>query len=182
MTAPPPRCCRGVDRRGRPLVAAAKHHPPRCASAPVLALRKISTATCPGSSRPRVVCLEGARAIHDVPIDFAMEQLAAVADQPLPGSKGFAEKPVGFTPATTGGVNDWILWRAMNANYRLGTPEGAQRLAKLAASDGVPVPIRVEALRDLGDWDTPPGRDRIMNLCGMAADASKLARDAAAGG
>ena len=82
-----------------------------------------------------------------------------------------------------GGVNDWILWRAMNANYRLGTPEGAQRLAKLASTEGVPVPIRVEALRDLGDWDTPPGRDRLMNLwrpLPAAGRDAKVARDAAA--
>jgi quinoprotein glucose dehydrogenase len=168
-----------------PLVEAAKHESPSVRLGAVLALRKMQHGDVAAflQDKDRVVMLEAARAIHDVPIEFAMEQLAAVADQTLPKEKGFAEKPVGFTPATTGGVNDWILWRATNANYRLGTPEGAQRLAKLAANDAVPTAIRVEALRDLGDWETPPGRDRIMNLWRpMAAGRdAKAARDAAAG-
>ncbi|HEY2250371.1 MAG TPA: HEAT repeat domain-containing protein, partial [Planctomycetaceae bacterium] len=87
---------------------------------------------------------EAARAINDVPIADAMPQLAALA-----GRRGLS--------AST-------LYRVINANFRLGTPERAQSVASIAADADAPAAIRVEATAALGDWGAPSGRDRVMGL------------------
>jgi quinoprotein glucose dehydrogenase len=107
---------------------------------------------------PRLV-LEAARAINDVPIPAAFPPLAALIDR-----AGLAEP---------------VLYRVLNAHFRLGRPENAGAVAAFAARDSLPEALRVEALRELGDWEKPSGRDRIMGLwrplaprpVGVAADA-----------
>ncbi|MEW4566306.1 PVC-type heme-binding CxxCH protein [Tautonia sp. JC769] len=92
---------------------------------------------------PRLV-LEAARAINDAPIDGAAAKLADLtvnAEMPLP-----------------------LLRRVLNANLKLGGPDAADRLAQVAANDGMPETIRVEALAILADWADPRGRDRIVGL------------------
>jgi putative heme-binding domain-containing protein len=57
-----------------------------------------------------------------------------------------------------------MLLRIVNANFRLGTPQAARRLAALARDTGLPERIRTEALLALGHWKTPPARDRLLGL------------------
>lgn len=89
-----------------------------------------------------LIVAEAARAIYDLPISGAMEDLAKLADQP--------------------GNSEPVLRRALNANYRLGGAEHAARVARLAASPSIPEELRIDALRSLQDWATPSGRDRLL--------------------
>jgi quinoprotein glucose dehydrogenase len=57
-----------------------------------------------------------------------------------------------------------LLRRVVNANYRLGQPEHAQRLAALSLNAQVPEAIRAEAVTALGNWAKPSGRDAITGL------------------
>ncbi|WP_161602334.1 PVC-type heme-binding CxxCH protein [Tautonia marina] len=92
---------------------------------------------------PRLV-LEAARAINDAPIDGAAAKLAALEvtpEMPLP-----------------------LLRRVLNANLKVGGPEGAGTLARIAVDGAMPEPIRAEALDILANWDDPSGRDRVVGL------------------
>jgi quinoprotein glucose dehydrogenase len=109
--------------------------------------------------------LEAARAVNDLTITAggAMDRLAEVATRP--------------------GMTEPVLYRALNANYRIGTPtgprtdgavqagsgrkpviDGAKDLATFAARSDVPPTTRIEALRMLGLWARPSGRDRVTGL------------------
>jgi quinoprotein glucose dehydrogenase len=92
---------------------------------------------------PRLV-VEAARAIYDVPIPAALPRLAALIGRP------------GLAPP--------LLLRVLNAHFRLGRPENASALAAFAARADAPEALRAEALRQLGDWATPSGRDRVLGL------------------
>jgi quinoprotein glucose dehydrogenase len=92
---------------------------------------------------PRLV-LEAARAINDVPITAALPQLAALSRRT--------------------GLSEPLLYRVLNAHFRLGRPENAAAIASLAARADIPEALRIEALRELGDWARPSGRDRIVGL------------------
>ncbi|MBN8249872.1 MAG: hypothetical protein J0L84_20820, partial [Verrucomicrobia bacterium] len=74
------------------------------------------------------------------------------ADQPLPWGDA---PPDHLTP---------LLLRVVNANFRIGTPESAERLAALAARTDLPERIRTEALHGLATWATPAPRDRIVGV------------------
>jgi len=56
----------------------------------------------------------------------------------------------------------WVLRRAVNANFRLGSPSNAAALGVFAARTDAPESVRVEAIEDLGDWAKPPGRDKVV--------------------
>jgi len=84
------------------------------------------------------IVLEAARAIHDLPIDEALPQLAALA-----------------TSTTT---SDPLLRRILNANYRLGN---ADAVAAIAARGDAPEVVRRIALRNLQQWAAPPQRDQF---------------------
>jgi quinoprotein glucose dehydrogenase len=90
---------------------------------------------------PRFVA-EAARAIHDVPIPAALPDLAALLEKP-------------------GCYDDSVLYRALNAHFRLGLAENATAVAEFAARAGRTTPLRLEALRMLGDWTKPGRRDRV---------------------
>ncbi|MSU35732.1 MAG: c-type cytochrome [Pedosphaera sp.] len=92
---------------------------------------------------PRVVN-EVAHAINDEPISGAMDQLAAMIQRPQSG--------------------DPLVRRVLNANFRWGTPESAEALARFAASGDAPENARIEALHMLADWPKNLGRDRITGL------------------
>jgi quinoprotein glucose dehydrogenase len=110
-------------------------------------------------SDPRIV-LEAARAIHDTYIELARPALAALI-------------------AKTG-LDERVIARVLNSNYRLGTPEAAQALAAFAASEAQPEKWRIEALQLLGEWQSPSNLDRVMNLYRPLAPRDvKVARDAA---
>ncbi|MGE5193426.1 MAG: PVC-type heme-binding CxxCH protein, partial [Deltaproteobacteria bacterium] len=87
---------------------------------------------------------EAARAINDVPMNDAMPQLAALAGSP--------------------GLTEAMLYRVVNANFRLGKAEHAQAIAAIAADSDLPEAIRIEAVSALGDWAAPSGRDRVLGL------------------
>ncbi|HND55837.1 MAG TPA: c-type cytochrome, partial [Pirellulaceae bacterium] len=90
------------------------------------------------------VVLEAARGIHDEPIEAALPALAAV--------------PLG--PASS----DALARRVVNASYRTGEANGAARLAGVAARGDLPEALRLEALKGLGEWNSPPTRDRVLNI------------------
>jgi quinoprotein glucose dehydrogenase len=92
---------------------------------------------------PRIVT-EAARAIHDVPIPDALPKLAALLDRP--------KQP------------EFVLWRALNANFRLGDAKSAAAVARFAASAEAPEKLRIEAVKMLGAWADPGRRDRVTGL------------------
>jgi quinoprotein glucose dehydrogenase len=92
---------------------------------------------------PRLV-LEATRAINDVPIHAALPKLAALIERP--------------------GLPEPVAYRVLNANFRLGKPENATALAAFAGRGSGAEALRVEALRLLGEWAAPSGRDRVVGL------------------
>lgn len=114
--------------------------------AAVLALRKLRSlyvAKFLDDTTPQVVA-EAARAINDVPIDPAMPNLAALIRRQ--------------------GVAKEVLYRVLNAAFRIGTPDMAREVASFATRNDVPVELRIEAVKCLGDWSKPPVRDRIIGV------------------
>lgn len=88
--------------------------------------------------------LEAARAINDEPINGAMQELAALVTQ------------------TT--TSEPLLRRVLNANFHFGTTKTAGALATFAMKGEAPENMRIEALQELGDWEHPSGRDRVVGL------------------
>jgi quinoprotein glucose dehydrogenase len=124
----------------------AKDPAPGVRLAALLAWRRLGSddvAQFLNDKEPRLV-LEAARAINDVPIPWAFADLAALSSR-----KGLAEP---------------LLHRVLNANFRLGQAHNAAALAAVAARADVPEALRLEALRMLGQWQKPSGRDRIVGL------------------
>ncbi len=114
-------------------------------------------------SEPRLA-LEAARAIHDVPIDGAMNELALRIDKRHGGA---------------GEEYDALLRRVLNANFRLGKAEHAAALAMYAGRDDAPEHLRVEAIAMLGDWQKPSPRDRVLgNWRPLASRDPAVAADA----
>lgn len=114
--------------------------------ATVLAYRKLGServARFLSDPDPKVRA-EAVRAIHDAHIDPALPALAALISQPnLPRE---------------------VLFRVLNAHFRLGKPENAMALAQFSAKKDSPDALRVLALKMLGDWVAPPRRDYITGL------------------
>ncbi len=130
-----------------------------------------------------LLVLEAARAIDDVPITNALPALAALAEpaklDALLGQFA-ALKPAPAPVPAPGAIRDvradqplpWgdtpidqltpMLLRVVNANFRVGTPEAARRLAVLAARSDLSDLVRTEALHDLAAWAGPHPRDRIV--------------------
>ncbi|MEK6261948.1 MAG: PVC-type heme-binding CxxCH protein [Planctomycetota bacterium] len=110
----------------------------------VLALRRLSDPNVAGflNDAEPLVMLEAARAIHDVPIPDAMPALAKLADKP--------------------GLSDPLLRRVMNAHFRLGQLDNAKAVASMAANPLLDDVLRVEAITELLDWNTPPPLDRVL--------------------
>jgi quinoprotein glucose dehydrogenase len=126
--------------------AVARDPSPSVRLAALLAMRRLQMpeiARFLSDVEPRLV-LEAGRAINDQPVEKAMPELAALI--------------------TRTGLPETLLYRVLNANFRVGRPENAEALAKFAGRSDVPVTACVEALSYLGNWATPPGRDRIVGL------------------
>lgn len=87
---------------------------------------------------------EAARAIHDVPIDKALPELAALIERPS--------------------QSEPLLRRVLNANYRLGGEDHAAAIAAYAARHDAPEAMRLEALEMLGAWAAPSSRDRVLGM------------------
>jgi quinoprotein glucose dehydrogenase len=131
------------------IATAARHQSEAARMAALLALRRLERTEVAHflNDKNERIALEAARAINDLPISGAMRELAALAD-----TSNLAK----FRPE--------ILRRVLNANYRYGTADSAKRVAALALNEPLPEDIRVEALRDLAEWERPSGRDRITGL------------------
>ena len=65
---------------------------------------------------------------------------------------------------TTKHSNDAFLRRSLNANYRLGSEESAERLVQFALSQKHSIELRREALVCLFSWDMPPVLDRVEGI------------------
>jgi len=103
---------------------------------------------------------EAALAINDAPIDAATAALAA-----------FLKKPI---------TDEAVMLRAINATFRLGTPEHATALATYAARADAPAFLRAEALAQLALWPAPPQRDRIVGVYRPFTEKTREAASAAA--
>jgi len=128
------------------LLAHAKHPSAAVRLGVLLALRRLGSeqiAEFLSDTDPALV-VEAARAIHDEPIPAALPQLAAL-----------------ITRSTQ---DDALLRRVLNANYRLGSHESAAALAKFAGHNDSPEAMRLEALKMLGEWAKPSGRDRVLGM------------------
>jgi quinoprotein glucose dehydrogenase len=145
---------------GKIIDAASKDSSAAVRLAALLAMRRLQSAS--GISRflddadPRLV-LEAARAIVDQPIPEALPRLAA-----LSGRTGLAQP---------------LVRRIINANFRLGSPDNALALAKMASRSDLESTDRLEALACLGDWENPSPLDRTTGLSRPLA--SRPAGDAA---
>ncbi len=100
---------------------------------------------------------EAAHAINDAPINEAMPALAKLA---------FAKSPGGGAPSAIvpmDGKDEPLALRVLNANFRIGTNDGANALALFAVRGSVES-LRVEALELLAQWPKPAARDRVLGI------------------
>lgn len=128
------------------LVAFAHHASPNVRRAALLTWRRQrnpEVARFLNDPSPSLV-YEAARAINDLPIQQALPALAEKLL--LPTSPHH------------------ILSRAVNAHFRLGTPQNAQALAQFASSTTNPPNARADAILALQQWPNPPPLDRVMGL------------------
>jgi quinoprotein glucose dehydrogenase len=138
--------------------AAMKDESPAVRLAVAVALRRLHApeiADLLTDPDPRIAT-EAARAIHDEPIAEGLPKLAAMLDRP--------KQP------------EFLLWRALNANYLLGKSENATALVLFAGRGDVPEALRVEALKLLGAWAHPGRRDPVT---GLIHEHDLVERDAA---
>ena len=118
----------------------------------LLALRRLQRAEISrflSDPEPSLV-LEAARAINDQPIYGVEAELAALIKRPL--------------------KDEALLRRVLNANRRHGTAATAAALADFSARSDAPETMRIEALRMLGEWPHPSGRDPIIGCWRPIAD------------
>jgi quinoprotein glucose dehydrogenase len=103
---------------------------------------------------PHIVA-EAARAIHDVQLPPGVPEGAHTIVDDLPKLAALVESP---------NLPEGVLYRALNANFRLGKPENAKALARFASRDDAPARLRAEAVEMLGEWAKPARRDRVTGL------------------
>jgi quinoprotein glucose dehydrogenase len=129
------------------LVGCATHESTSVRLAVVLALRHQASPVVRSfliDTDPRIA-LEAARVLHDVVGDpLAGKPLADRLNRP--------------------GQSEFFTARALNAHFRLGGEENAIAIARFAARFDAPPKLRLEAVRLLGMWASPPRRDRITGL------------------
>jgi quinoprotein glucose dehydrogenase len=109
----------------------------------VLALRRMESDKLDvflNDTEPKIAA-EAARAIHDQNLMKPMEALAKLT--------------------TNSNSDDGITFRMLSANFKLGTAEHADRLAKFAADVSAKDYLRAAALKLLADWAKPSKRDHI---------------------
>ncbi len=125
------------------------------------------------------VAVEAARAINDVPIEGAQAQLASLLDTRQAAGAAWLQRTLEASKADPNKLTHALLWRVLNANFRQGTAAHANAVAAFATRSEVPAELRLEALRMLGDWSKPSGRDRIVGLWRPLKERSpQIAREA----
>jgi quinoprotein glucose dehydrogenase len=90
---------------------------------------------------PQIV-LEAVRAIHDLPIESDMPQIAALI--------------------TRTNLHEFAMTRVLNANFRLGQLENGIALSEYAGRTNAPENLRAAAIHYLSMWGTPPQRDVLL--------------------
>jgi quinoprotein glucose dehydrogenase len=147
---------------GQELVSCEKHESPAVRMAAVLALRHQDNAVVwpfLDDADPKIAT-EAARALHDVVLD-------PLSGQELAERLGKPNQP------------EFFLYRALNANFRLGEAKNAAAVAHFAANPAAPEKLRVEAVKLLGAWTKPGRRDRITGLTqDLAPRDPKIATEA----
>lgn len=93
------------------------------------------------------IVTEAARAINDLHLNTSLPSLAAMT----PLLKGTFAKT----------MPESLSRRVINANFRLGDLEHAQRVFSLVIEPGLSMSVRKEALAALLDWPSPGSRDRV---------------------
>jgi quinoprotein glucose dehydrogenase len=157
----------GINDRDA-LRSAARDVSPAVRMASLLAMRRLEmpeVARFLADADSRLV-VEAARAINDVPINAGLPELAVLSRRT--------------------GLSEPVLYRVINANFRLGKRENAAALATLAGRPDLSEAVRLEALRALRDWANPPPLDRVVGLSRPlpprpAADATEALRPALGG-
>jgi quinoprotein glucose dehydrogenase len=96
------------------------------------------------------IVAEAARVINDLPLEDSFPALASLA--------------VSLRGPTAATFPEALVRRIINANYRLGRVENAQRVLAIATEPALSLPIRAEALRTLIDWDQAGPRDRVTGV------------------
>ena len=127
----------------------------------LLTLRRLGRAEIAkflNDSEPYLV-REAALAINDTPIVAAYPALAALITKPL--------------------TDEGLIYRVLNAHFRLGQPANSAALAAYAANPAAPDKLRAEAIAQLANWPTPPARDRVVGLFRPLADKTREASIAA---
>src|SRR6185503_1091664 len=134
------------------IVKASADESPAVRMAAIVALRKLKHPLVVRfhDEDPRII-LESARAVYDTPIPEALHLLADRAT-----SFGTALNPELFRK-----VSIPYGLRVVNAAFRIGK---ADLVAALATDQNAPSPVRIEALKVLGEWENPSGRDRLLGL------------------
>ena len=114
--------------------------------AAVLALRRLANAEVTAflTDHDPLIVTEAVEAIYDLPIVAAYPAVAAFIDHPV------ASEP--------------IMLRALNAQFRIGTPANAAALANYVVRADAPEKLREEALTLLSLWPKPPARDRLIGV------------------
>lgn len=102
--------------------------------------------------------LEAARAVHDLQMDDGMEPLAILVGKP--------------------GLSDHMIRRAISANNRIGDADSATRLANFAASSDYDKDRKLDALRLLGEWESPDPHDPVNNSYRVIDTTNRKVADA----
>jgi quinoprotein glucose dehydrogenase len=128
------------------LTAKASDPSPAVRLAAVLALRGQKAAGLQEFLRDTdpLIVAEAARAIHDEDVTGALAKLAAL------------------TVKTT--LPPAVLYRALNANFKLGAAGNAVAVAEFAARGDASESLRIFALKLLADWSKPARRDHVTGL------------------
>ena len=131
------------------LLARADDRSPAVRLGVVVALRRLADARVARflDDADEGVAAEAARAVYDVPLPDAMPQLA---------------QTLGRLATSAAPSSEPLARRAVNAAYRVGTPEAAASLAAFAAAGAQAEPMRLEALICLRGWASPPARERVL--------------------
>lgn len=109
---------------------------------------------------PAIVA-ETARAIYDEPIPDALPDLARLLDNSRESEQQLRRL---LDPALRDLDPNRVLFRALGACFRLGQTQHAAHVAAFAVRGDIPEPARLEAVRLLGEWTKPAGRDRLLGL------------------
>ena len=127
------------------LIAEAKNPSAAVRLAAILVLRRLRHEGVAAflNDKDLYLVTEAARAIHD---DFSIPQALPALAESL-DRKDLQGEP--------------LIRRAINANFRVGRPADAERLARYAARNDVPQNMRTTALAALALWPQPPVLDAV---------------------